>query len=67
MFVSVDVTNEEDVKNLYAVTQNSYGSVDITFNNAGISPPDDGSILSTCLDAWRKGPGSQSDVRVLLL
>ena len=31
-----------------------YGSVDIAFNNAGISPPDDDSILDTGLDAWRR-------------
>ncbi|NKX53090.1 3-oxoacyl-ACP reductase [Arthrobacter mobilis] len=54
LFVPVDVTNEEDVKNLYEVTKQTYGSVDITFNNAGISPPDDDSILVTGIDAWRK-------------
>ena len=32
----------------------AYGSVDIAFNNAGISPPDDDSILETGLDAWRR-------------
>ncbi|MGX9899005.1 3-oxoacyl-ACP reductase [Arthrobacter sp. SA17] len=54
LFVKVDVTSEEDVKNLYAVTNETYGSVDIAFNNAGISPPDDASILDTGIDAWRK-------------
>jgi NAD(P)-dependent dehydrogenase (short-subunit alcohol dehydrogenase family) len=54
MFVQTDVTSEEDVKNLYAVTKQTYGSVDVTFNNAGISPPDDDSILVTGIDAWRK-------------
>ena len=32
----------------------AYGSVDIAFNNAGISPPDDDSILDTGLEAWRR-------------
>ena len=32
----------------------TYGSVDIAFNNAGISPPEDDSILDTDLDAWRR-------------
>ena len=32
----------------------TYGGVDIAFNNAGISPPDDDSILDTGLDAWRR-------------
>jgi NAD(P)-dependent dehydrogenase (short-subunit alcohol dehydrogenase family) len=54
LFVKVDVTSEEDVKNLYAVTQETYGSVDISFNNAGISPPNDASILDTGIEAWRR-------------
>ena len=37
-----------------AVAHETYGSVDIAFNNAGISPPDDDSILTTGLDAWRR-------------
>jgi len=32
----------------------AYGSVDVAFNNAGISPPEDDSILTTGLDAWRR-------------
>lgn len=54
LFVKVDVTNPEDVENLYAETNRAFGSVDITFNNAGISPADDASILDTGIDAWRK-------------
>ncbi|WGW11113.1 3-oxoacyl-ACP reductase [Saxibacter everestensis] len=54
MFVKVDVTNEDDVKNMYATAKETYGSVDIAFNNAGISPPDDASILDTGIDAWRR-------------
>jgi NAD(P)-dependent dehydrogenase (short-subunit alcohol dehydrogenase family) len=54
LFVKVDVTSEEDVRNLYAQTKETYGSVDIAFNNAGISPANDGSILDTGIDAWRR-------------
>ncbi len=54
LFVKADVTSEEDVKNLYAVTNETYGSVDIAFNNAGISPANDASILETGIEAWRK-------------
>ncbi|MCC9205273.1 3-oxoacyl-ACP reductase [Arthrobacter sp. zg-Y769] len=54
LFVSVDVTVEEEVKQLYEVARETFGRVDIAFNNAGISPPEDGSILSTGLDAWRR-------------
>lgn len=54
LFVRTDVTSEPDVENLFAATQEHYGTVDVAFNNAGISPPDDDSILVTGLDAWRR-------------
>ncbi|MDE3082228.1 MAG: 3-oxoacyl-ACP reductase [Acidobacteriota bacterium] len=53
-FVEVDVANEESVKALYVTTKETYGGIDVLFNNAGISPPDDDSILTTTLDAWRR-------------
>ena len=53
-FVSADVTNEKEVENMYKVAFDTYGRIDIAFNNAGISPPDDDSILITGIDAWRK-------------
>lgn len=52
--VAVDVTNQESVENLYRSAFHAYGRVDIAFNNAGISPPDDASILATDLQAWRR-------------
>ncbi|CAL9533950.1 Dihydroanticapsin 7-dehydrogenase [Actinosynnema sp. ALI-1.44] len=52
LFVQVDVTDEEQVSALYQTTVDTYGSVDIAFNNAGISPPDDDSILTTGIEAW---------------
>lgn len=54
LFVGTDVTNPEAVERLFAAAHDEYGSVDIAFNNAGISPPDDDSILDTGLDAWRR-------------
>ena len=54
IFVQADVTVEEDVARAFAVAHETFGSVDIAFNNAGISPPDDDSILTTGLDAWRR-------------
>lgn len=54
IFVRTDVTVEEDVISLYKTAHDTYGSLDITFNNAGISPPEDDSILTTGIDAWRK-------------
>jgi NAD(P)-dependent dehydrogenase (short-subunit alcohol dehydrogenase family) len=53
-YVHVDVTSKDEVDALFATAQDRYGSVDIAFNNAGISPPDDDSILDTELDAWRR-------------
>jgi NAD(P)-dependent dehydrogenase (short-subunit alcohol dehydrogenase family) len=54
LFVEVDVTDEKAVGNLFATAHSTWGSVDIAFNNAGISPPDDDSILETSVDAWRR-------------
>src|ERR1035437_3365969 len=46
-FVPCDVTSPEQVGALFLVATNTFGSVDIAFNNAGISPPEDDSILTT--------------------
>lgn len=54
LYVSVNVANEESVKSMYAAVVAKYGGVDVLFNNAGISPSDDDSILTTGLDAWRR-------------
>ena len=54
IFVAADVTNEEQVQAMYKTAFDTYGRIDIAFNNAGISPPDDDSILTTGIDAWRR-------------
>ncbi len=54
LFVRADVSAEDDVQRIYATAHDAYGSVNIAFNNAGISPPDDDSILTTDLDAWHR-------------
>jgi NAD(P)-dependent dehydrogenase (short-subunit alcohol dehydrogenase family) len=53
-YVHVDVTDKGQVDGLFKTAKDTFGSVDIAFNNAGISPPDDDSILDTELDAWRR-------------
>jgi len=53
IFVKANVTSEEDVARMYKVAFDEYGRIDIAFNNAGISPPEDDSILTTGIDAWR--------------
>ncbi len=54
LFVPTDVGDAGDVEALFAAAHERYGSVDVAFNNAGISPPEDDSILTTGLDAWRR-------------
>lgn len=54
LFVRTDVTDADQVDALFKAAFDAYGSVDIAFNNAGISPPDDDSILDTGLEAWRR-------------
>jgi NAD(P)-dependent dehydrogenase (short-subunit alcohol dehydrogenase family) len=54
LFVHCDVTDKGQVDALFKTAYDTYGSVDIAFNNAGISPPEDDSILDTDLDAWRR-------------
>lgn len=54
LFVPVNVADEAQVDNLFDTAMATYGRVDIAFNNAGISPPDDDSIVTTELPAWQK-------------
>ncbi|GAA4181846.1 3-oxoacyl-ACP reductase [Gryllotalpicola koreensis] len=54
LFVKTDVTDEEQVNAVFDTAVSTYESVDIAFNNAGISPPDDDSIETTELPAWQK-------------
>ncbi len=54
LFVRADVTDPDAVEALFRAAKETYGSVDVAFNNAGISPPEDDSILTTGLDAWRR-------------
>jgi NAD(P)-dependent dehydrogenase (short-subunit alcohol dehydrogenase family) len=53
-FLAADVASEDDVKGLYDQVAAEFGRIDIAFNNAGISPPEDDSILTTGIDAWRR-------------
>jgi NAD(P)-dependent dehydrogenase (short-subunit alcohol dehydrogenase family) len=54
MFVEVDVTSGAAVEALYEAVAGRFGGIDICCNNAGISPPDDDSILDTGIDAWQR-------------
>jgi len=54
LFVPVDVTAEEQVESMFAAAVDEYGGVDVSFHNAGISPPEDDSILDTASDVWHR-------------
>ncbi len=54
LFVQADVSEPAEVEQLYKTAYDAYGRIDIAFNNAGISPPEDDSILTTGLEAWRR-------------
>ena len=54
LFVQTDVSLAEDVERLFRAADDAYGRIDIAFNNAGISPPEDDSILTTEIEAWRR-------------
>jgi NAD(P)-dependent dehydrogenase (short-subunit alcohol dehydrogenase family) len=54
VYVHADVTDPGSVAEMYKTALDRFGTLDICFNNAGISPPDDDSILETELDAWRR-------------
>jgi NAD(P)-dependent dehydrogenase (short-subunit alcohol dehydrogenase family) len=53
-YVHADVADPEDVQRMYREASERFGGIDVLFNNAGISPPDDGSILETEMDAWER-------------
>jgi NAD(P)-dependent dehydrogenase (short-subunit alcohol dehydrogenase family) len=54
MSLQIDLTSEELVADLYRQVRDQFGRIDVLFNNAGISPNDDASVLETTLDAWER-------------
>ena len=54
IYVHADVTDPDDVQRMYSETAERFGGIDVLFNNAGISPSDDDSILETGLEAWER-------------
>ena len=52
--LEVDVTDEAAVEAMYAGVREQFGRIDVLFNNAGISPSDDGSVLETSLEAYQR-------------
>jgi NAD(P)-dependent dehydrogenase (short-subunit alcohol dehydrogenase family) len=52
--LEVDVTDEQQVIDMYARARERFGRIDVLFNNAGISPTDDASVLDTTLETWQR-------------
>jgi len=52
--LEVDVTDEQQVIDMYARTREQFGRIDVLFNNAGISPTDDASVLDTSYETWQR-------------
>ena len=52
LYIHADVTDPDDVQRMYREAAEAFGGIDVLFNNAGISPPDDDSILETEMEAW---------------
>ncbi len=48
----VEVGDEASVAELYAAAADRYGGIDVLYNNAGIMPADDASVLETETHAW---------------
>jgi NAD(P)-dependent dehydrogenase (short-subunit alcohol dehydrogenase family) len=49
-----DLTDETQVVEFYARAREEFGRIDVLFNNAGISPPEDASVLDTDIDVWER-------------
>jgi NAD(P)-dependent dehydrogenase (short-subunit alcohol dehydrogenase family) len=49
-----DVTDSDQVAEMYASARAQFGRIDVLFNNAGINPPDDVSVIETDLEAWQR-------------
>jgi NAD(P)-dependent dehydrogenase (short-subunit alcohol dehydrogenase family) len=54
LLLEADVSDEEQVREMYDRTRKEMGRIDVLFNNAGISPDDDVSVLDTTLEAWQR-------------
>ena len=52
--LKVDVSDEDQVREMYARTRQEFGRIDVLFNNAGINPNDDTSVLDTSVEAWQR-------------
>jgi NAD(P)-dependent dehydrogenase (short-subunit alcohol dehydrogenase family) len=52
--LQADVTDEQQVRDALSAARERFGRIDVLFNNAGISPNDDASVLDTTIEAWER-------------
>ncbi len=52
--VRANVADEAEVEGMYRATAERFGGIDVLYNNAGISPGDDASVLDTSVEAWQR-------------
>jgi NAD(P)-dependent dehydrogenase (short-subunit alcohol dehydrogenase family) len=52
--IEADVTDSDQVRDVYARTSERFGRIDVLVNNAGINPTDDTSVLEEPLEAWQR-------------
>jgi NAD(P)-dependent dehydrogenase (short-subunit alcohol dehydrogenase family) len=52
--LEADVTDEDQVRDMYAQARERFGHIDVLINNAGINPSDDASVLDESLEAWQR-------------
>src|SRR5687767_13807370 len=52
--LEADVSNEDQVRDMYSRVRGELGQIDVLFNNAGINPTDDSSVIETSLEAWER-------------
>ena len=54
LVIQADVSHEDEVRGMYEQARAEFGRIDVLFNNAGINPTDDTSVLETSVDAWQR-------------
>jgi len=52
--IQADVSHEDEVIDMYDQARREFGRIDVLFNNAGINPTDDSSVLDTSVDTWQR-------------
>ncbi|MBK5231906.1 MAG: SDR family oxidoreductase [Thermoleophilia bacterium] len=52
--LEVDVSDDHGVRDMYEQVREKYGRIDVLFNNAGVNPPEDESVLDTPLETWQR-------------